>query len=145
MTWEEIEKAIKEKFGDKILKWFKHDNYRIYADIDTCDMIDFCRFLFEELQARFIVASGVDTPRGVVEILYHFDFYQMPQVFSLRVSLKKPDLEIESLAPFIKGAEWIEREIAELLGVKFKNHPNMIHLILPEDWPEGKYPLRRDQ
>jgi len=59
--------------------------------------------------------------------------------------VKKPDLEVDSIAPVIKGAEWIEREINELLGVTFKNHPDMKHLILPEDWPEGKYPLRRDQ
>jgi len=60
------------------------------------------------------------------------------------VFLKKPQAEVESIANLIKCAEWIEREIAELLGVKFNNHPNMKHLILPEDWPEGKYPLRRD-
>ena len=60
-------------------------------------------------------------------------------------TMKKPKLEVESLAGIIKGTEWIEREINELLGVTFKNHPNMIHLILPEDWPKGNYPLRRDQ
>ena len=107
--------------------------------------MEFSRYIFEELGARFIIASGVDTPRGGIEVLYHFDFYQLPQVFSLRVFLKKPKCEVESLAPYIKGTEWIEREIAELLGVTVKNHPNMIHLLLPNDWPKGKYPLRRDQ
>jgi len=145
MTWKEIEQKIHEKFDNKIIKWFEQNDERIYVDIDPSDMVDFSRFLFEDLQARFITASGVDTPRGGIEILYHFDFYQLPQVFSLRIFVKKPELEIESIAPYIKGAEWIEREIAELLGVKFNNHPNMKHLILPEDWPEGKYPLRRDQ
>ena len=87
----------------------------------------------------------MDTPRGGVEILYHFDFYQLPVVFSVRVFLKKPKCEVDSLASIIKGTEWIEREIAELLGVHFKNHPNMKHLLLLDDWPEGNYPLRRDQ
>jgi NADH:ubiquinone oxidoreductase subunit C len=107
--------------------------------------VEFARYIFEELNSRFIIASGVDTPRGGVEILYHFDFFQLPQVFSLRVFLKKSRLEIESLAPFIKGTEWIEREMNELLGITFKNHPDMKHLLLPDDWPKGNYPLRRDQ
>jgi len=144
MTWKEIEKKIHTRFDDRILKWFQHNDRRIYVDVDPGDLIDFSRFLFEDLKARFIIASGVDTPRGGVEILYHFDFYQLPQVFSLRVFVKKPELEVDSISGVIKGAEWIEREINELLGVNFKNHPDLRHLILPEDWPEGKYPLRRD-
>jgi len=91
------------------------------------------------------VASGVDTPFGVIEILYHFDFFQLPQVVSLRVRVDKNDLSVVSLAPAVKGAEWIEREIAELFGVEFTGHPDMRHLILPDDWPKGNYPLRRDQ
>jgi Ni,Fe-hydrogenase III component G len=145
MTWEEIKTNIREKFQDKILNWQEHNDRRIYIDIDPGDLVEISRHLFEELQARFIIASGVDTPRDGIEILYHFDFFQMPQVVSLRVFVEKKNLEIESLAPYIKGTEWIEREIAELLGITFKNHPNPIHLILPSDWPEGNYPLRRDQ
>jgi Ni,Fe-hydrogenase III component G len=145
MAWKEIEKKIHQQFDDKILKWYKHNDRRIYIDIDPSDLIDFSRFLFEELNARFIIASGVDTPRGGIEILYHFDFFQLPQVVSLRIFTRKPELEVESITSIIKGAEWIEREIAELLGVRFKNHPDMRRLLLPDDWPEGKYPLRRDQ
>ena len=39
---------------------------------------------------------------------------------------------------------WIEREIHEILGINFKGHPDMRKLLLPEGWPEGVYPLRRD-
>lgn len=145
MNWKEIEKKIHAKFDDKILKWYAHNENRIYVDIDPADLVEFSRYIFEELGARFIIASGVDTPRGGIEVLYHFDFYQLPQIFSLRVFLKKPKCEVESLALYIKGTEWIEREIAELLGVTVKNHPNMIPLLLPDNWPKGNYPLRRDQ
>ncbi|HHS14036.1 MAG TPA: hypothetical protein ENN03_09780 [bacterium] len=145
MTWAEIAKRIKKERGDQILKWFEHNPKRIYADIDPENLLDFARYLFKDLNARFIIASALDTPRGGVEIIYHFDFLQLPQVFSIRVFVRKPELEVESISPVIKGAEWIEREIAELLGITFRNHPNPIHLILPNDWPEGNYPLRRDQ
>jgi len=145
MTWKEIEKKIRDQFDDKIIKWYVHNEKRIYVDIDPKDIIEFSQYLFDKIQARFIIASGVDTPRGGIEILYHFDFFQLPQVFSLRVFLEKPKPEIESLANSIPGTKWIEREMAELLGIQFKNHPDMKRLLLPADWPEGKYPLRRDQ
>ncbi|MFO7891069.1 MAG: NADH-quinone oxidoreductase subunit C [bacterium] len=145
MTWNEIKKQIKDNFGNKILKWYEHNDNRIYVDIDPKDLVEFAEYLFKELNSRFIIASGVDTPRGGIEILYHFDFFQLPQVFSLRVFLRKPEIEVESLSSVITATKWIEREIHELLGVNFKNHPDLKHLILPEDWPEGNYPLRRDQ
>ncbi len=144
MKWSQIEHALRKEFGPKILNWTVHNKKRIYVDIDRAQLVSFIRFLFENLQARFIIASGLDTPRNGVEVFYHFDFFHLPQVLSLRVFIGKPDLAIDSIASVIKGAEWIEREIAELLGVRFINHPNPSHLILPEDWPEGVYPLRRD-
>jgi NADH:ubiquinone oxidoreductase subunit C len=117
----------------------------VYITIDPADWPALCRYLYEKLQARFIIASGLDTPGSGIEILYHFDFHLLPQVLSVRVFLKKPDPEIESVSGIFKAAEWIEREIQELLGVRFKNHPNPTHLLLPEDWPKGNFPLRRDQ
>ena len=51
---------------------------------------------------------------------------------------------MESITPWLPGAEFIEREIHDLLGVNFTGHPRMERLILSDDWPEGVYPLRRD-
>ena len=144
MGWNDIRTAVKKRFGDKILNWREHNELRIYVDIHADDLVEFSRFLFHEQGARFIIASALDTPRGGVEIFYHFDFFQLPHVLSLRVFAKKPDPEVDSIAGVIKGSEWIEREIAELLGVRVRNHPNPEHLLLPEDWPKGNYPLRRD-
>ena len=145
MQWAEIETKIRERFGTQIQKWTVHNDRRIYADIPVSLLEPCVQTIFTELGARFIIASGVDTPRGVVEILYHFDFYQLPQVFTLRISVDKSNLTVKSLSAVIEGAKWIEREIHELLGVGFDGHPDMRHLLLPDDWPEGNYPLRRDQ
>ena len=100
-------------------------------------------FIFNELGARFNTASCVDGPKEM-EILYHFTFDEISLILSIRVFLDKAKLEIDSITPIMKGAEWIEREMHELFGVNFKNHPNLKRLLLPDDWPEGLYPLRRD-
>jgi NADH:ubiquinone oxidoreductase subunit C len=79
-----------------------------------------------------------------MEILYHFTLEDINLLISLRVRLEKPNLEVESLAPLFEAANWVEREIHELLGINFKGHPDLRMLLLPDDWPRGVYPLRQD-
>jgi len=134
---------IKDRFSTRVLKVFAKSSRRIYIDFDSKDIPEVASFLFRELGARFSTATGIDTRKNI-EILYHFSFDSSGTVISLRTLVDRKNPEIESIAAIIKGAEWIEREIHELLGVNFRNHPNLKRLLLSEDWPEGKYPLRRE-
>ncbi|MFQ5867264.1 MAG: NADH-quinone oxidoreductase subunit C [bacterium] len=140
---EEILVKIKDRFSKRVLKVFEKSPRRIYVDFDSKDIPEVVSFLFRELRGRLATASGMDTQKGI-EILYHFSFDSSGTIVSLRTLIDKKHPEIESVTPIIKGAEWIEREIHELLGVNFRNHPNLKRLLLFEDWPEGKYPLRRE-
>ena len=137
----EIQK-LEEKFGKKIVKCEKKSEQRIYLDINPADLTDFAQYIFRDMGARFVTASGVDTPGGI-EILYHFSFDSSGLILSLHILLDRDSPEVESLTSVFKAAEWMEREINELLGVNFRNHPNLRHLLLPDDWPKGNYPLRR--
>ena len=113
-------------------------------DFKPEDIPEAAKFIFRDLACRFITASGMETPAGL-EILYHFSQDSTGKVISLRARIAdKKNPEIESIAPIITGAEWIEREMWELLGINFKNHPNLKRLLLAEEWPEGKYPLRHN-
>ena len=136
-------KEIKDKLSEKILKVYQKSPRRTYIDLKPKDIPRATSFIFNDLKARFVTASGVDT-REHIEILYHFAFDKLDKVISLRTHLNRKNPEIESLTSIIRGAEWIEREIHELLGVNFRNHPNLKKLLLPDDWPKNKYPLRRD-
>jgi NADH-quinone oxidoreductase subunit C len=62
---------------------------------------------------------------------------------TLKVPLPKENPEIESVTPIWKAANWHEREITELFGIKFLNHPDPRGILLPENWDEG-YPMRKD-
>ncbi|MDD4954213.1 MAG: NADH-quinone oxidoreductase subunit C [Candidatus Omnitrophica bacterium] len=137
-----IKEQVKEKLSGKITRWYEHSSRRIYLSLAPQDLKEAAVFLVKELGLRFCISTGIDTPKGI-EILYHFSFDKSGEMFSLAVLLedkKKP--EIDSLAFLFPAAEWIEREIWELLGVNFKGHPNLKHLLLVDNWPEGKYPLR---
>jgi NADH-quinone oxidoreductase subunit C len=43
------------------------------------------------------------------------------------------------------ASDWVEREIHEMLGIKFIGHPRLTHLLLDDDWPKGDFPLRKSR
>ncbi|MBU1999248.1 MAG: NADH-quinone oxidoreductase subunit C [Candidatus Omnitrophica bacterium] len=139
-----ITREVKEKLKDKIISWQEHSSKRIYIGISPKDLQSVASLLFKGMGFRFITASGQEMPKGF-EIIYHFSIDKTGEIISLRVKLEDKDKpEIDSLAPLIIGAEWIEREMWELLGINFKGHPNLKRLLLAEEWPEGEYPLRHE-
>lgn len=139
----DIKEKIREKLGDKIIEWKEHSPRRIYFTIDKKDIFGVTEFLFKTLSLRFSTASGTDTP-GALEILYHFSYDKSGEFYSARVLLEdKKHPQIDSITPLFPGAEWIEREIWEMLGINFIGHPNLKRLLLADDWPDGDYPLRR--
>ena len=140
---EEILARIKDRFSARVLRVFEKSPGRIYIDFASRDIPNVVNFIFRELGGRLSTVTGIDTRRNI-EILYHFSFDSSGTIISLRTLIDRNNPEIESVTPIIRGAEWIEREIHELLGVNFINHPNLKRLLLFEDWPEGKYPLRRE-
>jgi len=141
----DMQDRIKEGLGNKILKWQENSPKRIYLELNKKDIFETVKFLFKDLGLRFSTASGIDTPEGF-EILYHFSYDKTGQFYSLRVLLEdKKQPQIDSITPLFPGAEWIEREMWEMLGINFKGHPNLKRLLLADDWPEGEYPLRNNK
>ena len=142
MTKAKILEGIKKQFGKRIKKIFDKSERRVYIDIDKKDIKNITEFIFKDLEARFNTASAVDTPK-YIEIVYHFSFDELALVVSIRTFVDKNKCEIDSLTPIMKGAGWIEREIHELFGIHFNGNPDLRHLLLPDDWPKDKFPLRR--
>jgi len=143
MERNEILKDIRERFKEDILDFTEKSAKRVYIGIKPESLVKIAVHVFKGMGARFNIASGLDG-RDFLEILYHFTFDEANVVISFRVKLKKDKPEIDSLAPHIEATNWIERELSEILGVKFNGHPDMRPLLLPDNWPKGVYPLRRD-
>lgn len=135
----DLEKRL-ESFGVTIRIW--HDR-RIYVDVPPQFSREANRILFEEFEGRLATATGMDTVDRI-EVLYHYCLDEMGVVVSLRTWATKPAYELDSVATVFPGANFIEREIQDLLGVTFRHHPDPRRLILADNWPEGVYPLRRD-
>lgn len=135
---------VREELSGIISDWNQYSDKRIYAVLKQKDLKVAATILFKDLGLRFITASGQENPEGF-EIIYHFSLDSGGEIISLRVALEdKKEPKIDSIASIIIGAEWIEREMWELLGINFTGHPNLKRLLLAEEWPQGDFPLRHD-
>jgi len=76
------------------------------------------------------------------ELNYHLVSIPRREKVRLRVRLGGNDPVVDSLVPVWLGANWLEREIFDLFGIRFTGHPDLRRILLPDDW-EG-HPLRRD-
>lgn len=143
MNREELIQEINKRFAEDIIECYDRSPDRIYVEITPQAIVPVATYIFKDVKARFNIASGVDV-RTHFEILYHFTVEYLSLLLSLRVKLDKLNPSIDSLAPVFKGANWIEREMGELLGIEFKGHPGLQRLLLLDEWPKGVYPLKRD-
>jgi NADH-quinone oxidoreductase subunit C len=143
MTRDEITQDIAVRFKDDILRVSQRSPGKVFIDIKPESLKKIAQHVFHGLRARFNTVTAVDV-RDHFEMLYHFTFDREDLIVSFRFPVEKADPEVDSLAPLFEGANWAERETHETMGIKFKGHPDLRRLLLPEDWPDGIYPLRRD-
>jgi len=137
----EILEEISAKFPKVSIKI--HSPRRTYIRISRDEVYDFAKFLFEEKRFRLSTATGIDTRDGL-EIIYHFTLDEAGTYYNIKTVIPKDDLRIRSLASFLPAANWVEREIHELLGVDFIGHPYLKPLLTAETWPADLHPLRCD-
>jgi len=143
MNQEELNNKLSE-IKDKITAVEQPADNRIYFSCEAENSYEINKFLFEDVPLRFVIATCIDADDWF-EVLYHFTYDQLGYVITVKAFIRdRENPAIESIAPFLPGAEWIEREIHDIMGIDFKNHPDMRRLILADDWPEGVYPERKE-
>lgn len=86
--------------------------------------------------------EGAEVEPGMIVGLYHFA--QEAAVLSVCVKVPYENAQLESICDLIPSATIYEREFMELFGIDLVDTPDRERLVLPDDWPEGVYPLRKD-
>ena len=76
------------------------------------------------------------------EVVYHLRCYERKQLLRLKCRLNSDCAEIASVRPVWRAADWYEREVFDLFGIRFTGHPDLRRILMPEEW-EG-HPLRKD-
>jgi NADH-quinone oxidoreductase subunit C len=87
--------------------------------------------------------SGVDHMEAGLEVVYHLYSYTHKHNVTIKTRLPQDDARLPSATSIWKGADWHEREAAEMFGIFFEGHPNLVPLLLPEDMTDH-HPLRKD-
>ncbi len=133
---------LQKNFGKDIYHVEVRSDKRSFVTVNPAKIVKIAGQLVKEMQFRFIIASAMETDEGF-EILYHFSFDASGQIVNIRVVLDRKKPAIESLTVLFEAANWIEREMHEILGIDFLNHPNLEKLISQGNWAEGVYPYRK--
>jgi NADH-quinone oxidoreductase subunit C len=136
-----IEK-IKKSFLSEILEVTVKNEKRIIISIRQDTIVKIADYLFRKEKFRFIIATALQSKRGF-EIYYHFSKDSSGLIINLHVILDKQLPQIESLSNMFNASNWIEREMHELYGINFLNHPNQEKLISEGNWADDVYPMRK--
>jgi NADH-quinone oxidoreductase subunit C len=134
-------KQFLKEMADKIGKTIDKKG-RLYFEVANENLHDVVKYLFHTMNCRLSTATAMEMYRGL-EVLYHFSHDSTGQYYCPRVVMTdKKNPQMNSIAPLIIGAEWIEREMAEMYGITFVGHPQPEKL-LTKDHPENlTQPLR---
>jgi NADH:ubiquinone oxidoreductase subunit C len=141
-TWTKIEE-FRQAFNSEIINTTARSGKRMTISVKPESIVKIAEYLHKTAGFRFIIASAMHTKKGF-EIFYHFSKDDSGLVLNIHVILDGDDPRIESLSNMFNASNWIEREMHELFGINFLNHPNQEKLISEGNWAEGVYPYRKE-
>ena len=138
---------IQEKFPDFFVE-AKEAFGELTVTVKREKIVEVCRFLHDDPALDFDHITEVcsvdfpnETPR--FEVVYHF--YSIRKNHRIRVKARVPedDCTIDSITGIWKGADFMEREAYDMMGIVFNHHPDLRRILMTEDYDEG-FPLRKD-
>jgi len=137
---EDMLQALQKQMGEKLV--LSHDRFFTFLQIDLGEVLALSKTLREKYGFNYLANLTSVDYNDSFEMVYHI--YSIPDnrkiAMKARVPRNKP--EIDSVFSVWPTADWQEREVYDLMGITFKNHPNMVRILMPDDYNE--HPLRKD-
>lgn len=87
--------------------------------------------------------TAVDNEDEGIDVVYHLYSTKHRHNLTVKTTLSNDDLTVDTATTVWRAANWLERETAEMFGVRFNNHPDPRTLLMPEDMTDT-FPLRKD-
>jgi membrane-bound hydrogenase subunit beta len=116
---------------------------RIFADVPAASLREVLEYTMKKLEFMFLCTmTGLDEGESL-SFVYHLT-RQDGIMLNLKISVPKANPVIKTITDYFKGADIYEREVMDLLGAKVEGLPEGKRYPLPDDWPQGEYPLRKD-
>jgi len=134
--------VLSNELGEEILQIQTPQPGEVFVRVNTGVHRDALRILLDKDESAGISAiTGVDLGEAI-ELMYHVRTHGT--IVTIRTEVPREDARIKSITDLIPGANFHEREVADLFGVTFEGHPNPRRLILSDNWPKNLFPLRKD-
>ncbi len=150
----DLDKLKEQPAVSKLLAWnaaavqrAKLDRGELTVWVSRESIREACTFLKSDPELDFNYLADVTCVDWIpaeprFEIVYHLLSIAKKQRIRLKVALNSDETVVESVVPVFPSANFFEREIFDLFGIRFSGHPNLKRILMPEDW-EG-HPLRKD-
>lgn len=142
MTKEELKIKLTELLPAAV---YEEGGEWLNINVEVADWLSFANNLRNDEQLYFdylFCITCIDWKTHLT-MVYHFDSTKYRHNIVVRIKLDRSDPQIETVSHIWKTAEFHEREVYEMFGVNFLNHPDLRLLILPDGW-EGRNPMRKD-
>lgn len=139
--------ALRSRFGTAVLRNQVNAGDEDVVYVEPERIADVLRWLRDDPGEHYdhlADLTAVDYGGGrAIEVVYQL--WSIPRRKALRIKCELPlsTLEIDSATAVWPGADWLEREVYDLFGVRFRGHPNLRRILMPDNYAEG-HPLRKD-
>jgi NADH/F420H2 dehydrogenase subunit C len=126
VVWGETTVIIERSRVQEIVRWLHDDPSQRYEYLSDLTAVEF---------------RDVEQP---IEVVWHLRSLAYRRFLRLKVQLARgTPLEVPSVWPVYKGADWLERECYDMFGIRFAGHPDLRRILMWEQYKEG-FPLRKD-
>jgi len=146
MTTAELIRTLRQDFGAAIQSVAEPVSDKVRVVVAPDSVVSVAKSLYRDHGARFVITAGLDSrkERDCFDVDHIFSLDKDKIFVILRTTAPADAPEVAAITPDVTAAAWAERELQDLLGVKTRGLPDSRRLVLPDDWPDGVYPLRKD-
>lgn len=143
---EEIINSIKDNKPHIEFELYEHRS-EVTLIIEKKDILELCRYLKDESGLKFKLLediSGVDRGERPVRfsVVYHLFSLKHNFRLAIKIDIDESDPEADSICSIFRAANWQEREVYDMYGISFNNHPDLRRMYMPEEFEY--YPLRKE-
>lgn len=135
---------LKERFADALLE-AKEFRGEVTVTVKKERILDVLRALRDDLRYNFLTdVTAVDYLGQDPRFMVVYQLQSIPNKDQLRVKapVTEADCSIDSVTGLWSTADWLEREVYDLMGINFQNHPNLVRIMMTDEWVG--HPLRKD-
>ncbi|SMO34465.1 NADH-quinone oxidoreductase subunit C [Gracilimonas mengyeensis] len=143
-TEQAVVDGLSDKFSDDLIEVYQSCDHT-YIRMEADNIVDICRYLKTEQHFIFLCdILGTDryTSDERFEVIYNMMNLRTQDRIFIKIRVEEENPVVHSVTSVWKSASWYEREVYDMFGVRFEEHPDLRRIFMPEDFEY--FPLRKE-